>query len=235
MAHPRDNTNLVQATAGAHPLPANRPIDHARRIGTATAFGLALGTVGGVLFLDVNFAGASFFITLAVSLVLIAACVSPWLINPRSSSTPIPVVARTLGTKEHPAARYVHRGTNRSGLLVPVIVRPVDGSANFRSVILIKDVDERNPHDPPIGTLLALDQISPEMGELISSPHITEEQAALMERLRKHPRELSNNAAPLPLRRSPTDRTPWWAGVQWWVSIVVGMGLGLLVVHLMAG
>ena len=235
MARARANTNLVQETVAAGIVPANRPIDHARRIGAALAMGIALGTVGGVLFLDVNVQGSAFFITMGISLILLVVCLIPWLIHPKNTNDPIPVVARTLGTQEPAGMRYVHRGTNRAGLLVPVVARPLDGSPNFRSIVILKDVNSKNPQDPPVGTLMPLDQTTPGMGELVSSPRVTEEQAALMERLRKHPRELSNAASPLPLRRGPMERTPWWAAAQWWGSIAVGLVCAMLLVQLTAG
>lgn len=235
MATPKSNGNLVQLTAGTDPIPANRPLDHARRLGAALALGIVIGTVGGILFLDVSFTTRTLVTTLVISFVLLIACAVPWGIRPQHKGQGIPVVARTLGTRELPSMRYVHRGTGRAGLLVPVVVHPLDGSSNFRSVILITDVDSQNPQDPPIGTLLALTQLKPGVGELVSSDVVTKEQADMMERLRKHPRELSNNASPLPLRRGPLERTPWWAALQWWGGIAAGLAGSLILVFGIAG
>ena len=235
MARPRRNTAVVQDTTAAGTLPANRPIDHARRIGSAIAVGVAVGTLSGVMFLDLNLTGPLFFGILFASLAVVGLCLIPWLVAPKHKGGGIPVVARTLGTTEPVDMRYVHRGTNRAGLLVPVVVHPLDGSPNFRSVVIMRDVDSKNPKDPPVGTLFALDQLAPGQGELVSSERVTEEQARMIERLRKRPRELSNAAAPLPLRRGPLERTPWWAGLQWWLGLFGGAFVSMAIMMAIAG
>ncbi|MCF2707042.1 hypothetical protein I6E29_07155 [Arcanobacterium haemolyticum] len=217
-----DRMNLVHTAALTGTVPAARPIDHARRISAGLALGLAIGTVAAVMFFDVDLREARTWIGGGIVIFAMIAVLTPWIVRPRSSSEAILVVARTLGTKESVQSRFVQRGSARTGLLVPVIVKPVDGSTNFRSVILLRDVDPKNPQDPPVGTLLALQQTEPGMGELENVAEVSDEQRKIIDRLRKHPRELANDASILPMRRGTLEFTPWWAGLEFWAGIPIG-------------
>lgn len=226
--------NLVQQISMAAAIPANRPIDHLRRMGTGMFTGVCVGTVGTVLFGRIDLTNGRFLILLVAMVAVSLAFLIPWLLKlPVPKGTP--VVARTLGTDETPYQRYVQRGGKNQGLLVPVVVHPLDGSSNFRSVILLKGVDANNPQDPPVGMLLALQQTEPGMGELSNVDEVTPEQEKVVERLRKHPKQLANEAPILPMRRGTMERSPWWAALQWWGTIALGGLLALGLVLLIAG
>ncbi len=102
-------------------------------------------------------------------------------------------------------------------------------------MILLKGVDAKDPQDSPVGMLLALQQTEPGMGELSNVDEMTLEQEKVIERLRKHPKQLANEAPILPMRRGTLERSPWWAGLQWWGSIALGGLLALGLVLLIAG
>ncbi len=226
------STRLVQQISMAAAVPANRPIDHVRRIGTGMFTGTCFGTVATVLFGGVDLTGGRFIPLLVAMIVLGLAFLIPWLVKPATANG-TPVVARTLGTDEPPFQRYIQRGGKNQGLLVPVIVHPLHGKQNFRSVILLKGVDPKDPKDPPVGTLLALQQSEPGMGELSNVDEVTPEQMKLIERFRKHPKQLSNEGTILPMRRGTMERTPWWAALQFWGSCVGGfMVAGALVLFI---
>ncbi len=226
------STRLVQQISMAAAVPANRPIDHMRRLGMGLFTGTCFGTVVTVLFGGVDLTGGRFLPLLVTMIALGLVFLIPWLMKPPRTEG-IPVVARTLGTDELPFQRYIQRGGKSQGLLVPVIVHPLDGNSNFRSVILLKGVDPKDPKDPPVGTLLALQQTEAGMGELSNVDEVTSEQAKLIERFRKHPKQLSNEGTILPMRRGTMERTPWWAALQWWGSCLGGFvlagGLVLLI------
>ena len=215
------STRLVHQISMAAAVPANRPIDHLRRIGTGLFMGTCFGTVVTVLFGGVDLRGGKFWLLLGIMIAMALLFLVPWLIKPKQAKG-IPVVARTLGTDESAFQRYIQRGGKSQGLLVPVIVHPLDGNPNFRSVILLKGVDAKDPKDPPVGTLLALQQSEPGMGELSNVDEVTPEQSKLIERFRKHPKQLSNEGTILPMRRGTMERTPWWAALQWWGACLFG-------------
>ncbi len=226
-----DRMNLVQAAANQGAIPAARPIDHARRLSAGLAMGIALGTIGAVLLFDLDPRHMRLWIGGTLMLVLLVLTLIPWMIQPRRGAAPRPVVARTLGTKESTHSRFVQRGQGRTGLLVPVVARPLDSTSSFRSIILVRNVDRKNPVDPPVGTLFALEQVEEGLGELEASAQPSAEQLHLIERLRKHPRELANDAPLLPMRRGTLEFTPWWAGLEVWVALAVGVvasALGVL-------
>lgn len=225
--------NLVRATAAVGAIPADRPIDHARRVGTALSLGTVIGTIAAVLFMDVDVTNGRAWIAMAITLVLVAVFLIPWMISPKTHSDPVPVVARTLGTMEEPSQRYVKRGS-RSGLLVPVVVRTLDDAADFRSVVMLPDVDSTDPKDPPVGTLMPLVQTEAGLGELINSAEVTPEQEKLVAQLRKHPRDMPNDAPILPMRRGTLERDPWWAAVQFWFPIPVGFIVAAMLMQLIS-
>lgn len=123
--------HLVQQISMAAAVPANRPIDHLRRMGTGMFAGIVVGTVATVLFGRIDLTNGRFLLLLVAMVAISLVFLVPWLLKPPISQG-IPVVARTLATDETPYQRYVQRGGKNQGLLVPVVVHPLDGGANFR-------------------------------------------------------------------------------------------------------
>lgn len=226
--------SLVREILREATVPASRPIDHARRIGTA----LFLGSIGGVVLGIGTLRALPSFSQLGLGLLAMlgvaALCLAPWALRTKGKKS-IPVVARVLGTKELPAARRSKGG----GLLVPVVCRPCvasennsDGDAHtkqsrdhdFRAVVIVRSDDTKNTVDPPVGTLLPLMQVEPGMGELIdmAEEDITPAQRELMERLKANPKSMRNKAPVLPLRRGALERVPAWAALEFWLSALLG-------------
>lgn len=226
--------NLVQQISLAGAVPANRRLDHLRRVGTGLFTGSVVGTIAAVLFGDLDLTQGRFWVVLIVMLIVALVCLLPWAMN-HPPVDPIPVVARTLGTDETPEQRYAQRGGTQQGLLVPVVVHPLDGTGNFRSIILLRDVDPAEPKDPPVGSLLALQQNEPGMGELSNVESVSSEQEKTIEAFSRHPKRLSNDAPILPMRRGTMERHPWWAGLEWWGSVLAGALASVAVVLLLAG
>lgn len=227
------HTDLVARIGEAGAIPANRPLDHARRIITAATIGTFFGTLAGILFNMGQLTLGATMLGFIPTVIMVILLVVVWQVlkTPRSGD-PVPVIARTLATAESPYLRYVKSGANK-GLIVPVVVAPADGSQAFRSVILLRETEPgKQVHDPEVGTLMALQQIEPGMGELANIAEVTPEQIELRDRLMRHPRILSNNAPALPMRRGVLERTPWWAAAQWWGGIaaagLISFGIILL-------
>ncbi len=216
------HTDLVARIGEAGAIPADRPVDHARRIITAATIGVFFGTLAGVLLNMGELTLGQTMLAFIPTIIMVILLVVVWQVikTPRSAD-PVPVIARTLATAESAYTRYVKSGSNK-GLLVPVVVAPVDESEAFRSVILLRETERGvQVTDPPVGTLLALQQMEPGMGELANIDEVTEEQIELRDRLLRRPRMLSNNARALPMRRGVLERTPWWAAAQWWGGIAI--------------
>ncbi|MGO1590721.1 MAG: hypothetical protein ACTH1Z_00430 [Ancrocorticia sp.] len=226
--------NLVQQISLEGAVPADRNLDHLRRIGTGLFVGSVVGTIGTVLFADLDLTQGNFWVVLVVMIIVALVCLLPWAMH-FPPMKPIPVVARTLGTDESPEQRYVQRGGAQQGLLVPVVVHPLDGSPNFRSIILLRDADPAEPRDPVVGSLLALQQNEEGMGELSNVETVSAQQQRVIDQLTRHPKQLSNDAPILPMRRGTMERHPWWAGLQWWGSIAAGVLASVAVVLLLAG
>ena len=149
----------------------------------------------------------------------------PFFLDDDARGTPIPVIARTLATAESPYSRYIKKGANK-GLLVPVVVQPVEGEP-FRSVILLRETGGVQVEEPEVGTLMALRQVERGMGELANIDQVTPEQEALRERLARHPRQLSNRAPALPMRRGSLERVPASAAAEWWGALGAGLAVVL--------
>ncbi|MBR5951637.1 MAG: hypothetical protein IKZ87_09450, partial [Actinomycetaceae bacterium] len=223
---------LVREILREATIPASRPIDHARRIGTA----IFLGSIGGVI-LGIGTLKAlpsiqQIALGFVAMLVFMAVCLSPWAVKPRGKGS-VPVVARVLATKEVPGIRRSKGG----GLLVPVVCRPcgVDGTAeasndeqkgtrDFRAVVAIHNEEAETTIDPPVGTLLPLLQVVEGMCELVTMPdgQVTAEQVELAAFLEAHPKSMRNKASALPLRRGALERVPAWAGVEFWLTALLG-------------
>lgn len=228
-------TDLVARISEAGAIPASRGIDHARRIVTGATVGVFVGTFAGVLLNMAELTLARTLIALVPTLIMVVLLVVVWQVvkEPRAGE-PIPVIARTLATAESAYMRYINNGANK-GLLVPVVVAPADGSESFRSVILLRETDPNHRvAEPTVGTLLALQQVEPGMGELANVEAITPEQEELRQRLIRRPRILANNAPALPMRRGTLERKPWWAAAQWWGSIVMGALIMVALISLLA-
>ncbi|MBR6459057.1 MAG: hypothetical protein IKS49_02710 [Actinomycetaceae bacterium] len=237
--------SLVREILREATVPASRPIDHARRIGTAFFLGSIGGVILGIGALPALPSMSSVLKGLLAMLAFGALCLSPWALKPKGRNS-IPVVARVLATKELPAARRSKGG----GVLVPVVCRPcvtsidnVDGDGqtkqsrdqDFRAVVVVHSKDTDNPVDPPVGTLLPLVQVEPGMGELIdvADEDVTPAQRELMERLEANPKIMRNRAPVLPLRRGALERVPAWAAVEFWLSALFGaIALAWAISHL---
>lgn len=227
--------NLVRETLREAAVSASRPIDHARRIGTALFLGAVGGAMLGLFTLRAVPPISKILLALFGLLAFGALCLSPWLSKARVTRRSIPVVARVLATKESAYARRSKGG----GLLVPVVCRPcityednLDRNArekqlhgqDFRAVVVVHSVDPKNPLDPPVGTLLPLMQVEPGMGEVIDmlEEDVIPAQRELMERLGAHPKIMRNRAPVLPLRRGALERVPAWAALEFWLSTLIG-------------
>ncbi len=211
-------------------VPANRPIDHLRRVGTAFSLGTAGGTLLAIAGLG-SFRLAPVAVALAATLALGALGLAPWLIRRDDSAEAVPVVARVLGTNEPAEMRLVWRAKRTAGILVPVVCRPVgpEGAlgadeGDFRAVVEIPAGNPDKPQEPEVGSLLALMQAERGMGVLVPMPdgQANAGQRELMARLAARPKSLKNAAPILPIRRGPLERVPGWAAAEFWTAAVVG-------------
>lgn len=215
------STHPVQDVLQAATVPANRPIDNLRRAGTGLFVGNCIGTVVAILAYGNRLQGGDY---LYVGLLLVGLSflfLAPWILRPRDGAG-VPVVARTLETSESIASRLTRRG-----LRVPVVVQPIDDSPPFRSFVTLGGMRKKDAADPEVGTLLALQQVEPNMGELAAVDHPSEPQKQLMARLKKHPRKLKSNAPVLPMRRGPLEAKPVWAGGMLASTCMLGVTVAL--------
>lgn len=220
------HTDLVARIGEAGAVPADRPIDRARRIVTAGTLGAFLGTILALFWLLGYLSPAGMVLAAVPSVIMLVAFVVVWrFLDDDARGTPIPVIARTLATAESPYSRYIKKGANK-GLLVPVVVQPVEGEP-FRSVILLRETGGVQVEEPEVGTLMALRQVERGMGELANIDQVTPEQEALRERLARHPRQLSNRAPELPMRRGSLERVPTSAAAEWWGALGAGLAVVL--------
>ena len=220
------HTDLVARIGEAGAVPADRPIDRARRIVTAGTLGAFLGTILALFWLLGYLSPARMVLAAVPSVIMLVAFVVVWrFLDDDARGTPIPVIARTLTTAESPYSRYIKKGANK-GLLVPVVVQPVEGEP-FRSVILLRETGGVQVEEPEVGTLMALRQVERGMGELANIDQVTPEQEALRERLARHPRQLSNRAPALPMRRGSLERVPASAAAEWWGALGAGLAVVL--------
>ncbi|KTF04485.1 hypothetical protein AQZ59_00466 [Trueperella bernardiae] len=220
------HTDLVARIGEAGAVPADRPIDRARRIVTAGTLGAFLGTILALFWLLGYLSPARMVLAAVPSVIMLVAFVVVWrFLDDDARGTPIPVIARTLATAESPYSRYIKKGANK-GLLVPVVVQPVEGEP-FRSVILLRETGGVQVEEPEVGTLMALRQVERGMGELANIDQVTPEQEALRERLARHPRQLSNRAPALPMRRGSLERVPASAAAEWWGALGAGLAVAL--------
>lgn len=224
------STDLVFRATSAGLISANRPVDHMRRVTTALSVGYVAGALLAlVAFFDELSIGELAVLMLPLLILAILAVIAWTVIQPKKSTTAREVVARTLATTESTALRERRNG-GVSGLLVPVVAKPIDGSAPFLSVILVRN-EKRGSQviEPEPGTLFPLIQLEEGIGELANADEPSAAQLELISELQKRPRLLPNRAAPLPLRRAPLDRAPWWAAVEWWGTLAIAGFLAMYV------
>lgn len=229
------STDLVFHATTAGYVPANRPVDHIRRITTALAVGYVAGALLAlVMFFEDLSVGQMALVMLPLLVIVIIAMIAWTVIQPEKSPTQREVVARTLATTESTAMRERRNG-GISGLLVPVVAKPVDGSAPFLSVILMRNEKRGSAViEPEPGTLLPLVQLEEGLGELTNVDEPSAAQLALISELQKRPRLLPNRATALPMRRAPLDRSPWWAAVEWWAVLVIAAILPMFIAGILS-
>ncbi|MGV9181966.1 hypothetical protein [Arcanobacterium canis] len=210
-------------------IDANRPVEVARRVVTMLLVGAVAGTLFGFILFSAELTLMTMFLAMCPVLILLLVMGGVWLLwKDNRVRDNIPVVARTLATSESKELRYVTSGGNR-GLLVPVVAVPADGGEPFRSIILLRQMGKGRVEEPKVGTLLALKQDFVGQGELSDIEEVTASQTALIEKLRRHPRQLSNNAPVAPMRRTILDRATRGANLQFWGSFGIGLAVCLFI------
>ncbi|WP_054952853.1 hypothetical protein [Flaviflexus massiliensis] len=214
------STNVVANITGAGFVPADRPQDRIQRIFSGLFIGTLVGSIIVILFFAPNLTIAGLIVPFIVSFAIAAVGYLLWRsVRGKAEDTSVPVVAKVLGTDES----VLERTTRSRGILVPVIVRPLEG-ADFRSVVISVSDSKEPPRDIAPGTIMALRQVEPGLGELISAP-ANDEQRELMERWAKNPKLVSNRAPALPNRRAPLERSPFLSGLEFYASIGVGAAI----------
>lgn len=208
------STNVVADITSVGMLPAMKPEDHVQRIFGGLFFGAFAGSLIGILFFSEGMALFGYVLPFIVAVALAAIGLIIFFIVRDREDRSVPVVAKVLGTDEHPSNRRIKAG----GVAVPVVVHPLEGE-NFRTIVVSNAKRGEDP-DIPVGTLMALRQLEPGVGDLAPG-ETSAEQREFMERWAKNPRMVSNRAKALPLRRSPLDRRPLLAGVELYVSVIV--------------
>src|SRR5699024_3061098 len=96
--------------------------------------------------------------------------------------------------------------------------------ADFRSIVLSSSESKEPAKDLAPGTLMALRQVEPGIGDLAMAP-ATDEQRALMERWAKNPKLVSNRAPILVGRRTPLERKPFSSVLEFYMAVGVGASI----------
>ncbi|MDO5723880.1 MAG: hypothetical protein Q4P33_05725 [Flaviflexus sp.] len=208
------STNVVADITSVGMLPAFRPADHVQRIFAGLFFGAFAGSLIGILFFSYGMAPFGYILPFIVAAALLVIGLTLYYLVRDTTDHSIPVVAKVLGTAEHVSNRRLKSG----GIAVPVVVHPLEGE-NFRTIV-VANAKRGEPGDIPVGTLLALRQIEPGVGDLYPA-EATEEQREYMRRWADNPRLVKNRAKALPLRRSPLDRRPLLAGIELYGAVLV--------------
>lgn len=219
------STDLVTTIMKGGLVPADRPHDRVQRIVTGLFFGSLVGSMITILFFSERMSLFGYAVPFIALLVIGAIGYGVWAaVRGRNSDTSIPVVAKVLGTTESEAERRTRTGD----IVCPVVVRPLEG-ADFRSVIVSSSGSKEPAKDLAPGTIMALRQVEPGIGDLVVAP-ATDEQRDLMERWAKNPKLVSNRPPILPGRRGPLERKPFASALEFYLSLSVGAGLmfGLL-------
>lgn len=217
------STDLVATIMQGGLVPANRPQDRVQRIFTGLFFGSLIGAMITILFFSHTMSLLGYAVPFIALLVIGLVGYGIWRAV-RSEDTSVPVVAKVLGTTETEADRRTRTGD----IVCPVVVRPLDG-ADFRSVIVASSETKEPAKDLSPGTIMALRQVEPGIGDLVVAP-ATDEQRDLMERWAKNPKLVSNRPPVLPGRRGPLERKPVSAALEFYIAMGIGAGLmfGLL-------
>lgn len=214
------STALVASITKAGLVPANRPQDHVQRIFTGAFFGFLLGAMVSILFYSNTMALIGYAIPFIGAFILAAVGYVTWLMVKRNDvDRSVPVVAKVLGTSETAAERRTRAGD----VVCPVVVRPLEG-ADFRSIVLSSSGSKEPAKDLAPGTLMALRQVEPGIGDLAMAP-ATDEQRALMERWAKNPKLVSNRAPILVGRRTPLERKPFSSALEFYMAVGVGASI----------
>ncbi|AZQ77488.1 MAG: hypothetical protein ACTHUY_04385 [Flaviflexus sp.] len=221
------STDVVKSITSVGLVPANRTRDHVQRIFSGLFFGSFIGSMIAILFFDENMTLLGYAVPFIGAFVIAIIGFVLWkLAKGKDVDESVPVVAKVLGTAESVAERSVRTG----GILCPVVVRPLEGE-DFRSVVLSTSETKEPPKDIAPGTIMALRQVEPGLGDLISAP-ANDEQRALMERWARNPKLVSNRAPALPTRRGPLERKPASAAIEFYASIGIGAALLFSLVQL---
>lgn len=214
------STNVVANITSVGLIPADRPRDHVQRIFTGIFFGCFIGAILAILFFsdDMSLLGYAipFILTPIVALIGYALWVSA---GGKKEEGSVPVVAKVLGTAESDAERRTRTGD----VVCPVIVRPLEGS-DFRSTIVSTSETKEPAKDLSPGTIIALHQVEPGVGDLVTAP-ASDEQRELMARWAKNPKLVSNRAPALKCRRAPLERKPFSAALEFYLALGAGAGL----------
>lgn len=214
------STKVVSNITSVGLLPANRPHDHVQRIFTGIFFGSFIGAIVGILLFSADMSLFGYAVPFIAAPIIALVGYGLWLVmGGKKDDESIPVVAKVLGTAESDAERRTRTGD----IVCPVIVRPLEGP-DFRSTIVSTSDTKEPAKDLSPGTILALRQVEPGVGDLVSAP-ATDEQRELMARWAKNPKFVSNRAPALQCRRTPLERKPFWAALEFYLSLGVGAGL----------
>lgn len=221
------STNVVARITSVGLIPANRPHDHVQRIFTGFFFGSFAGAIIAILFFSEGMSLVGYAIPFITAPIIAFLGYALWrAVGGKKTDNSVPVVAKVLGTAESDAERRTRTGS----VVCPVVVRPLEG-ADFRSVIVSTSPTKDPAKDLAPGTIMALRQVEPGVGDLVTAP-TTEEQRELMERWAKNPKLVSNRAPALPTRRAPLERQPFSAALELYLSIGAGAGLMVAVLQL---
>ncbi|OCA94874.1 hypothetical protein [Actinobaculum suis] len=235
MVRPYLGTHVVAEVWAAAKRGAKRPIDHVRRCTTGLLWGLLVGEVVALMWLNFRLASSAGITLLVITLLLLAALASPWWLWRDPKPGPgADVVARVLGTDESSGVRTYKKSRGKMAVFLPVVVRPVaqqDGSADFRTVVAAHGKNDGSFHESAPGTLMALRQIERGYGELENSPEISPEQQELIDKLARRPKLMANNPPVLPFKTGSLERSDWVDQLEWWGGIAAGVaaGIGLVI------
>ncbi|MDY5155145.1 hypothetical protein [Actinotignum urinale] len=215
-------------------VPADRPIDRARRLGVATLWGLAIGGGVGPIILPWSFWGAKGIALLVFATIVGIGAMSPWLRKEERNQAPgVEVVARVLGTDEDSVSRTLKRG-RKSVVMLPVVARPVDGGEDFRTVIAVHGAEQAGFQEEHPGALLPLWQVEKGYAEIENVSEVSQAQKELMDFLYKRPKAMKNSAQVLPFKPrvlelvTPKQRKEW-------ITTIIGVAVGVVGVCALIG
>ncbi|WP_182353067.1 hypothetical protein [Flaviflexus huanghaiensis] len=214
------STELVTTIMKGGLVPADRPQDRVQRIFTGLFFGTLVGSLITILFFSDRVSLVGYAVPFIVLFVIGAIGYAVWAaVRGKNSDQSIPVVAKVLGTSEAESERRTRTGD----IICPVVVRPLEG-ADFRSIIVSSSGSKQPAKDLAPGTIMALRQVEPGIGDLVVAP-ATDEQRDLMERWAKNPKLVSNRPPILAGRRGPLERQPLSAAIEFYLSLSIGAGV----------